>query len=233
MSPDKPKPAEASNNPPTTPPANPTAGESVTPTVSKEMAPSIDEPEATNMPTANTPDPASANPEGNPNAAAEPKAKQPAAKAGAAKPPGKAAKGEDAKPEAAAAKKAKAPALEDKPFAEFIEQDYIPALKTALAQKGIEDLEIGWSKQKVTLPGFTSDESWAQVKGDWLGGARHFRVYFPTEDIKGPRAFSCFERVSQPSTLEPFLIDERKIDLDGLVFYVVQRLTAQKWVTRN
>lgn len=161
-------------------------------------------------------------PEEKTKASAEPKAK----------PPGKAAKAADAKP-AAAAKKAKPPAVEDKPFAEFIEQDYIPALKTALAEKGIEDLQIAWSKQKVTLPGFTSEESWAQVKGDWLGGSRHFRVYFPTEDIKGPRAFSCFERVSQPSTLEPFLIDERKIDLDGLVFYVVQRLTAQKWVTRN
>lgn len=232
MSPDKPKPEEASKNPPT-PPANPTAGESVTPPASKQQAPSVNEPEATDMPTANKPDPASANPEENPNGAAEPKAKQPAAKAGAAKPPGKAAKAGDAKPEAAAAKKAKPPALEDKPFAEFIEQDYIPALKTALAQKGIEDLQIAWSKQKVTMPGFTSEESWAQVKGDWLDGSRHFRVYFPTEDIKGPRAFSCFERVSQPSTLEPFLIDERKIDLDGLVFYVVQRLTAQKWVTRN
>ncbi|MBO0350640.1 DUF2996 domain-containing protein [Phormidium pseudopriestleyi FRX01] len=150
-----------------------------------------------------------------------------------AKPPGKAAQAGDAKPEGAAAKKVKPPALEDKPFAEFIEQDYIPALKTALAQKGIDDLQITWSNQKVTMPGFTSEESWAQVKGDWLDGERHFRVYFPTDDIKGPRAFSCFERVSQPSTLEPFLIDERKIDLNGLVFYVVQRLTAQKWVTRN
>ncbi|WP_254566929.1 DUF2996 domain-containing protein [Oscillatoria sp. HE19RPO] len=232
MSPDKPKPEEASKNPPT-PPANPTAGESVTPPASKKQAPSPDKAEATDMPTANTPDPANGNPQENPNAAAEPKAKQPAAKAGAAKPPGKAAKAGDAKPAGAAAKKAKPPALEDKPFAEFIEQDYIPALKTALAEKGIEDLEISWGKQKVTLPGFTSDENWAQVKGDWLDGSRHFRVYFPTEEIKGPRAFSCFERVSQPSTLEPFLIDERKIDLDGLVFYVVQRLTAQKWVTRN
>jgi hypothetical protein len=183
MSPDKPKPEEASKNSPTPP----------------------DQPEEKTK------------------ASAEPKAK----------PPGKAAKAGDAKPAGASAKKAKPPALEDKPFAEFIEQDYIPALKTALAQKGIEDLEIAWCKQKVTLPGFTSEESWAQVQGDWLGSQRHFRVYFPTEEIKGPRAFSCFERVSQPSTLEPFLIDERKIDLDGLVFYVVQRLTAQKWVTRN
>ena len=35
------------------------------------------------------------------------------------------------------------------------------------------------------------------------------------------------------STIEPFLGDERKINLDLLVFGVVQRLNAQKWLTRN
>jgi hypothetical protein len=66
-----------------------------------------------------------------------------------------------------------------------------------------------------------------------MNGRRQFNIYFPAEDIKGPRAFSCFEGSSQPSTLEPFLIDERKIDLDLLVFYVVQRLNGQKWLGPN
>jgi hypothetical protein len=38
---------------------------------------------------------------------------------------------------AAAAKKEKPPAVEDKPFAEFIEQDYLPALKKALGSQGL------------------------------------------------------------------------------------------------
>jgi len=33
--------------------------------------------------------------------------------------------------------------------------------------------------------------------------------------------------------LEPFLIDERKVTLDLMVFGVMQRLNGQKWLERN
>lgn len=220
MSQDKPRQSEESYIPPSTTPDNPTAGESYTPPPSKERAPSTDDPKATDMASANTPDPETANPQVNANAAAEPKAKKPAAKEGGAKPAGK------------AAKKEKPPAVEDKPFAEFIEEHYIPALKDAFANQGINDLQVSLENQKVPIGGLTSEEC-PQVIGRWMGGERQFSVYFPDEDIKGSRAFSCAERANQPSTLEPFLIDERKIDLDLLVFYVVQRLNAQKWLNRN
>src|SRR3712207_9555174 len=59
----------------------------------------------------------------------KPAAKKPAAKTADGKPEAKAAK----------AKKEKAPAVEDKPFTEFIEQDYLPALRTALAKQGAEE----------------------------------------------------------------------------------------------
>ena len=36
-----------------------------------------------------------------------------------------------------------------------------------------------------------------------------------------------------PATIEPFLLDERKITLDLLVFGVIQRLNAQKWLGGN
>ena len=98
------------------------------PTVAEEHAPSTNSPEATDIPTANAPDPKAANPETNPNAAkpaaAPPKREKPAAKAATEEKP--AAK--------AAAKKEKAPAVEDKPFVEFIEQDYLPAVQKAIAQ---------------------------------------------------------------------------------------------------
>jgi len=38
--------------------------------------------------------------------------------------------------------KEKAPAVEDKPFAEFVQQDYLPALKTAFAKQGVQNLEL-------------------------------------------------------------------------------------------
>ncbi|MDZ8258364.1 DUF2996 domain-containing protein [Nostoc sp. ChiQUE01b] len=197
------------------------------PSVAEEHAPSTDSPEATDIPTANTPDPKAANPEDNPNAAkpaaASPKREKPAA-----------ADATEEKPAAAkAAKKEKAPAVENKPFVEFIEQDYLPALQKAIAQKGVQDLQVSFAKQKMPITGFESAEECWQIIGSWSEiGKRQFNLYFPDEDIQGKKGFSCNEG-KKPSTLESFLIDERKITLDLLVYGLVQRLDGQKWLGRN
>jgi Protein of unknown function (DUF2996) len=197
------------------------------PSVSEENAPSTDSPETTSIPTANTPDPTTANPETNPNAAktttAASKKEKPAAKAAAG----------GGKPAASAgAKKEKAPAVEDKPFVEFMQQDYLPALQKAIAQQGVQDLNLTLSKQKIPIIGFEKAEECWQVIGSWQNGLRQFNLYFPEEDIGGKRGFS-YNEGKKPSTLESFLIDERKITLDLMVFGVVQRLNAQKWLGRN
>lgn len=236
-------------------PEGKTAGDEAPPSTVEEQAPSVvaehlhstDEPETTDIPSANAPDPQAANPEVNPNAAkaksaadtassaeqseASPQAKPAAKKAPAAAKGDKpaAAKAADDKP-AAKAKKEKAPAVEDKPFAEFMQQDYLPALQKALAKEGVQDLDLKLVKEKINVAGLT-DESW-QVKGSWLEGRRQFNVYFPEESIQGQRAFSCYEG-SKPSAIEPFLIDERRITLDLMVFGVMQRLNGQKWLSRN
>ncbi|AFY56053.1 Protein of unknown function (DUF2996) [Rivularia sp. PCC 7116] len=146
----------------------------------------------------------------------------------AAKPPAKAAG--DKKP--AAKKKEKPPAVEDKPFEEFMRQHYVPALTKAIADEGVEDLHLDFTKQKLPIPGYeTAGECW-QVLGSFGNGTRQFNVYFPDEDIKGKKAFSCNEGKS-PSTLESFLIDERRITLDLMVFGVIMRLNGQKWLGRN
>ena len=132
----------------------------------------------------------------------------------------------------AKAKKEKPPAVEDKPFLDFIEQDYIPALQEALSKEGIEDLELKCSKEKLPASLGTAAESW-QVMGQWQNGQRQFNVYFLKEDIKAQKIFSCSTNGSQPSVIESFLGDERKVTLPLLVFGVVQRLNAQKWLTWN
>ncbi|AVH70615.1 DUF2996 domain-containing protein [Nostoc sp. 'Lobaria pulmonaria (5183) cyanobiont'] len=139
------------------------------------------------------------------------------------------------KPAAAAKapKKEKAPAVENKPFVEFIEQDYLPALQKAIAQKGVQDLQVSFAKQKVPITGFESAEECWQIIGSWSEiGKRQFNLYFPDEDIQGKKGFSCNEG-KKPSTFESFLIDERKITLDLLVYGLVQRLDGQKWLGRN
>ena len=205
----------------------PSTVEKQAPDVAEEHAPSTDSPEATDIPTANAPDPKAANPETNPNAT---KAKKPAAPRGE-KPAAK--EGAEEKPAAAkAAKKEKPPALEDKPFVEFVEQYYLPALQKAIAQQGVQDVELSFAKQKLSIAGFdTSEECW-QVMGKLQNGLRQFNLYFLDEDIQGKKGFSCNEG-KKPSTLESFLIDERKMTLDLMVYGMLQRLNGQKWLGRN
>ncbi len=209
------------------------------PSVAEEHAPSTDSPEATDLPTANAPDPKAANPETNPNAAkptaTPPRREKPAAAAKAAVGENQPPLQPEEKPAAAAkaAKKEKAPSVEDKPFVEFIEQDYLPALQKAIAQEGVQDLQVSFAKQKVPITGFESAEECWQIIGSWKEtGLRQFNLYFPEEDIQGKKGFSCNEG-KKPSTLESFLIDERKITLDLLVFGLVQRLDGQKWLGIN
>ncbi len=132
------------------------------------------------------------------------------------------------KPEAKAATKAAKkeakpketkPSVESKPFADFIKQDFIPALEKAFAAQEYQDLELTFANN--------------QVAGTWDDGQKQFIVYFPDGDIQGRKAFSEASNGIAPSTIESFLIDERKVTLDLLVFGVVQRINAQKWFGRN
>ncbi|MFN6067790.1 MAG: DUF2996 domain-containing protein, partial [Pseudanabaena sp.] len=96
---------------------------------------------------------------------------------------------------------------------------YLPALTKAFGKQGVSDLQLEFSN--------------SQVRGLWAQGLRQFTVYFSKSDINAQKAFSCADAGRSPSTIEPFLIDERKAPLDLLVFGVIQRLTAQKWLQAN
>jgi len=130
------------------------------------------------------------------------------------------------------AKKEKPPALEDKPFTEFIEQHFIPSLEKALTEKGINDLKLNFVKEKFPILGVISEECW-QIKGNWDNNKRQFNLYFPDENITEAKAFSCATNGGRPSLIESFMIDEKKVTLDLMVLYTLQRLRAQKWLTRN
>jgi len=220
----------------------PNAAGGPAPSTAESHVPSTSDPEATDLPTQGSPDPTTSNPEVDPNATSEKKSgastseeeagteqkekskpgKTQAAEASPEAEPKEAKKA--AKPAAAAKgekkpKKEAKPAVEDKPFPEFIQQDYLPALEKAFTKRNIADLQLRFEQNKVI--------------GRWAGGQRQFTVYFPKQDIKGIRAFSCAPNGLQPSEIEPFLIDERAITTDLLVFGVVQRLNAEKWLGNN
>lgn len=135
-------------------------------------------------------------------------------------------------PKATTEKKAKPPAVEDKPFTEFINQDFLPALQTALGKIGLGDMTLEFAQKPLPIIGADSKAYW-QVEGNWPGAQKKFSLYFFDENIKGAKGFSYSVDNRPPSTLESFMIDERKVTLDLMVLYALQRLNGQKWLGGN
>ncbi|KAL3653218.1 hypothetical protein CASFOL_002899 [Castilleja foliolosa] len=116
------------------------------------------------------------------------------------------------KPKAAVAK-AKAPA---KPLPQLMEDDVIPSLKATLqAQQHISDLQLSFSDNK--------------LEGSFLnkGIPYSFWAFFSDGTITGPKGFAISSYGSEVSTVEPFLVDERKPTAKHVVFWVEKRLAAQ------
>ncbi|MGI0493353.1 DUF2996 domain-containing protein [Alkalinema pantanalense CENA528] len=148
----------------------------------------------------------------------------------------------EATPKAAAAdsaaakpKKEKPPALESKPFADFIQQDYLPALQKGFEKLKIAGVALQFVKQKIPVVGYTDFPECWQVVGQWQANQqlRQFNIYFYDEDIQGQRGFSATATGRDASTLESFRIDEKKVTLDLLVLGTLQRLNGQKWLALN
>jgi hypothetical protein len=130
-------------------------------------------------------------------------------------------------------KKEKPPAIEEKPFAEFIEQHFTPALKSALANRGATNVKLSLFQAPIPIAGYIGTEACWQLTGDWQEKRRQFNLYFLDGNISGQKAFSYSVNGKAPSTLESFMIDERKITLDLMVLYALQRLNGQKWFGDN
>lgn len=66
-----------------------------------------------------------------------------------------------------------------------------------------------------------------------LPGGRRFWVCFAKENINSPKHIALAEPGSEPTLLESFLIDEKRMTLPLLVSRLLQRLNGQKWLGRN
>ena len=126
------------------------------------------------------------------------------------------------------AAKAKPPKPEDKPFPEFIDTLFIPAVEKQLEDNAIKPERL----ERIT-------ESRPVVGGDCsmvvgvLPGGRRFWVCFAKENINSPKHIALAEPGSEPTLLESFLIDEKRMTLALLVSRLLQRLNGQKWLGRN
>ncbi|ERN39945.1 protein of unknown function (DUF2996) [Rubidibacter lacunae KORDI 51-2] len=142
---------------------------------------------------------------------------------------------EEAKqPTAKAAKKEKPPAIENKPLPEFAAEHLIPALRDAFRAEGIENVDLEFVEGVLPFDGADPEEDRCQyLLGNWNGGDRRFGLYFLDSNLVGNKIFTHASGGTQPSEIESFMIDERKVTLGLLVLYVMQRLNGQKWLSPN
>ena len=123
--------------------------------------------------------------------------------------------------EAKPAPKAKPPAPEDKPFGSFVPELLLPALAKDIQGYGGAEPQLEFSQGAMPVVG---SSCW-MVKGS-LPGERRFWLCFTAEDISSAKTIAVAEAGAEPSLLESFLIDEKKITLALLVSRLVQRLNA-------
>lgn len=124
--------------------------------------------------------------------------------------------------------KPKPPKPEDKPFPLFMAEEFLPAIERDLDKHGLtaERLELVTGERPVvggTCP---------MVIGE-LPGGRRFWLCFGKEDITSSKIITLADPGSEPTLLESFLIDEKRMSLALLVSRLMQRLNGQKWLGGN
>lgn len=124
--------------------------------------------------------------------------------------------------------KPKTPPLEAMPFADFVPQHLLPALAKECQAYGGPAPELSFALGPMPVTGL---ECWL-VKGV-LPGDRKFWLCFTAADLESAKMIALAEGGAQPSLLESFLIDEKKMTLPLLVSRLVQRLNGQKWLGPN
>ncbi len=126
------------------------------------------------------------------------------------------------------APKPKPPKPEDKPFPEFIDTLFLPAVAKQLLENGITaDRLERIDGDRPVVGGLCP-----MVVGD-LPGGRRFWLCFAKEDINSGKVIALADPGSEPTLLESFLIDEKRMSLALLVSRLLQRLNGQKWLGGN
>ncbi len=118
--------------------------------------------------------------------------------------------------------------IEKKPFQEFINIHLIPALKEEINQRG---LEINSINLKNTNRPVAGDKCW--VINCEIKDTCSFWLSFEKEDISSLKSISLSKPNQNPSIIESFLIDEKRITLKLIISRVIQRLNGQKLIGVN
>ena len=126
------------------------------------------------------------------------------------------------------AKPAPKPKPEDKPFANFIQEELLPTLTKSLTARDQAPISLTLVEGERPVVG---GQCW-MVQGE-LPSERRFWLCFEADAITSGKTIALAESGSDPSLLESFLIDEKRINLALLESRLLQRLNGQKWFGGN
>ena len=118
--------------------------------------------------------------------------------------------------------------IEKKPFQEFINMHLIPSLSEEIIQRG---LKINSFNLKNTNRPIAGDKCW--VITCEIKDTCSFWLSFEKEDISSLKSISLSKPNKQPSIIESFLIDEKRITLKLIISRILQRLNGQKLIGVN
>jgi len=118
--------------------------------------------------------------------------------------------------------------LEKKPFQEFINIHLIPTFIEEINQRGLEISKINLTNTNRPIAG---DKCW--VINCEIKDTCNFWLSFERDDISSLKSISLSKPNQQPSIIESFLIDEKRITLKLIISRVLQRLNGQKLIGIN
>ena len=118
--------------------------------------------------------------------------------------------------------------IEKKPFQEFINIYLIPALIEEINQRGLEINKINLANTNRPIAG---DKCW--VINCEIKNTCNFWLSFEKDDISSLKSISLSKPNQNPSIIESFLIDEKRITLKLIISRVLQRLNGQKLIGVN
>jgi len=118
--------------------------------------------------------------------------------------------------------------VEKKPFQEFINIHLIPTLTKEINQRGLEINIINLTNTNRPIAG---DKCW--VINCEIKDTCNFWLSFEKDDISSLKSISLSKPNQQPSIIESFLIDEKRITLKLIISRVLQRLNGQKLIGVN
>ena len=118
--------------------------------------------------------------------------------------------------------------IEKKSFQEFINLHLITALVEEINQRG---LGINYINLKNTNRPIAGDKCW--VINCEIKETCSFWLSFEKEDISSLKSISLSKPNQEPSIIESFLIDEKRITLKLIISRILQRLNGQKLLGVN